>query len=286
VNEGNVNVVENPLPLGEASCGKGEELVLIAGPCVIESDELTREIASRLAEMAERVGAPLVFKASFDKANRTSIDSFRGPGLDEGLATLDRVRDETGLEVTTDIHLPEQAEPAAEVCRILQIPAFLSRQTDLVVAAAVATARHGGVVNVKKPQFLAPEDTRHIVAKCVEAGNQRILLTERGTTFGYGRLVNDMRAIPVMQQLGPPVIFDATHSVQLPGGATTGGQRDMVPLLARAAVAAGCDGVFAETHPDPDSARSDGPNMIPLDQLEMLWMNLLRIREVVQDPLT
>ncbi|MEE3366372.1 MAG: 3-deoxy-8-phosphooctulonate synthase, partial [Planctomycetota bacterium] len=245
-----------------------------------------REIASRLAEMAERVGAPLVFKASFDKANRTSIDSFRGPGLDEGLATLDRVRDETGLEVTTDIHLPEQAEPAAEVCRILQIPAFLSRQTDLVVAAAVATARHGGVVNVKKPQFLAPEDTRHIVAKCVEAGNQRILLTERGTTFGYGRLVNDMRAIPVMQQLGPPVIFDATHSVQLPGGATTGGQRDMVPLLARAAVAAGCDGVFAETHPDPDSARSDGPNMIPLDQLEMLWMNLLRIREVVQDPLT
>ena len=277
-------MVENPLSLGEASCGTGEKLVLIAGPCVIESDALTREIAAKLAEMAERVGAPLVFKASFDKANRTSIDSFRGPGLDEGLAILERVRNETGLVVTTDIHLPEQAEPAAEVCGILQIPAFLSRQTDLVVAAAVATARHGGVVNVKKPQFLAPEDTGHIVAKCVEAGNQRILLTERGTTFGYGRLVNDMRAIPVMQQTGVPVIFDATHSVQLPGGATTGGQRDMVPLLAKAAVAAGCDGVFAETHPDPDSARSDGPNMIPLDELEPLWLKLLQIRDVVQDP--
>ena len=277
-------MVENPLPLGEASCGTGEKLVLIAGPCVIESDALTREIAAKLAEMAERVGAPLVFKASFDKANRTSIDSFRGPGLDEGLAILERVRNETGLVVTTDIHLPDQAEPAAEVCGILQIPAFLSRQTDLVVAAAVATARHGGVVNVKKPQFLAPEDTGHIVAKCVEAGNQRILLTERGTTFGYGRLVNDMRAIPVMQQTGVPVIFDATHSVQLPGGATTGGQRDMVPLLAKAAVAAGCDGVFAETHPDPDSARSDGPNMIPLDELEPLWLKLLQIRDVVQDP--
>jgi 2-dehydro-3-deoxyphosphooctonate aldolase (KDO 8-P synthase) len=284
VNEGNVSVVENPLPLGEASCGTGEQLVLIAGPCVIESDELTREIAMQLARMAERVGAPLVFKASFDKANRTSIDSFRGPGLDAGLATLERVRDETGLVVTTDIHLPEQAEPAAEVCGVLQIPAFLSRQTDLVVAAAAATAKHGGVVNVKKPQFLAPEDTGHIVAKCVDAGNHRVLLTERGTTFGYGRLVNDMRAIPVMQQTGAPVIFDATHSVQLPGGATTGGQRDMVPLLARAAVAAGCDGVFAETHPEPDTARSDGPNMIPLAELENMWVNLLRIRDVVLDP--
>ena len=277
-------MVENPLPLGEASCGAGEQLVLIAGPCVIESDELTREIAMQLARMAERVGAPLVFKASFDKANRTSIDSFRGPGLDAGLATLERVRDETGLVVTTDIHLPEQAAPAAEVCGVLQIPAFLSRQTDLVVAAAAATAKYGGVVNVKKPQFLAPEDTGHIVAKCVDAGNHRVLLTERGTTFGYGRLVNDMRAIPVMQQTGAPVIFDATHSVQLPGGATTGGQRDMVPLLARAAVAAGCDGVFAETHPEPDTARSDGPNMIPLAELEKMWVNLLRIRDVVLDP--
>ena len=276
-------MVENPVAIGDALCGKGGQLVLIAGPCVIESDQSTREIGVRLAEMAERVGAPLVFKASFDKANRTSVDSFRGPGLDEGLATLERVRTETGLVVTTDIHTAEQAEPAAEVCGILQIPAFLARQTDLVVAAAKASARHGGVVNVKKPQFLAPEDTGHIVSKCVEAGNSRVLLTERGTTFGYGRLVNDMRAIPLMQETGAAVIFDATHSVQLPGGATTGGQREMVPVLARAAVAAGCDGVFAETHPDPDSARSDGPNMIPLDELEQLWRGLLRIRDAVQE---
>lgn len=276
-------VVENPVPVGGVACGNGAELLLIAGPCVIESDELTREIAGRLAEMAVRIGAPMVFKASFDKANRTSIDSFRGPGLDEGLATLERIRDETGLVVTTDVHLPEQVEAAAEVCGILQIPAFLARQTDLVVAAAVATARRGGAVNIKKPQFLAPEDIGHIVAKCVEAGNRRVVLTERGTTFGYGRLVNDMRAIPLMQQTGAPVVFDATHSVQLPGGATTGGQREMVPVLARAAVAAGCDGVFAETHPDPDSARSDGPNMIPLDELEQLWRGLLRIREVLRD---
>ena len=278
-----VGVVENPVPIGELSCGAGAGLLLIAGPCVIESDELTREIAGRLAEMAERVGAGLVFKASFDKANRTSLDSYRGPGLETGLATLARVREETGLVVTTDIHSPEQAEPAAEVCGILQIPAFLARQTDLVVAAARATARHGGVVNVKKPQFLAPEDTSHIVAKCVEAGNPRVVLTERGTTFGYGRLVNDMRAIPLMQQTGAAVVFDATHSVQLPGGSTTGGQREMVPVLARAAVAAGCDGVFAETHPDPDSARSDGPNMIRLDELERFWRGLLRIREAVEE---
>ena len=276
-------MVEKPVPVGETACGRGAQLLLIAGPCVIESDGLTREIAGKLAEMADRLGAPLVFKASFDKANRTSIDSFRGPGLDEGLATLARVRDETGLVVTTDIHLPDQAEPAAEVCGILQIPAFLARQTDLVVAAAVATARHGGVVNIKKPQFLAPEDTGHIVTKCVQSGNPRVLLTERGTTFGYGRLVNDMRAIPVMQQTGAAVVFDATHSVQLPGGSSTGGQREMVPLLARAAVAAGCDGVFAETHPDPDSARSDGPNMIPLEELEQFWVGLLRIREAVRD---
>ena len=281
-----VRVVENPVPIGDAVCGEGGQLLLIAGPCVIESDELTREIAGRLAEMAERVGAPLVFKASFDKANRTSIDSFRGPGLDDGLATLDRVRAETGLVVTTDIHGPDQAEPAAEVCGILQIPAFLARQTDLVVAAARATARHGGVVNIKKPQFLAPEDTGHIVAKCVQAGNSRVLLTERGTTFGYGRLVNDMRAIPLMQETGAAVIFDATHSVQLPGGATTGGHREMVPVLARSAVAAGCDGVFVETHPDPDSARSDGPNMIRLDELEQLWRGLLRVREAVEGELT
>ena len=275
-------MVENPVPVGDAACGVGAQLLLIAGPCVIESDELTREIAGRLAELAARMGAPLVFKASFDKANRTSIDSFRGPGLDEGLATLARVRDETGLVVTTDIHLPEQAEPAAEVCGILQIPAFLARQTDLVAAAAVATARHGGVVNIKKPQFLAPEDTGHIVTKCVESGNPRVLLTERGTTFGYGRLVNDMRAIPIMQRIGCPVIFDATHSVQLPGGSTSGGQREMVAPLARAAVACGCDGVFIETHPDPDRALSDGPNMIPLDQLPEIVETLVEFDQLAK----
>ncbi|MFP6770556.1 MAG: 3-deoxy-8-phosphooctulonate synthase [Planctomycetaceae bacterium] len=276
-------MIENPVSIGNATCGRDGDLLLIAGPCVIESDSLTCDIASRLAEMAERVGSPLVFKASFDKANRTSIESFRGPGLVEGLKTLARVRDQTGLVVTTDLHSAEQAEPVAEVCGIVQIPAFLARQTDLVVAAACATARHGGVVNVKKPQFLAPEDTRHIVAKCEQAGSTRVLLTERGTTFGYGRLVNDMRAIPLMQQTGAPVIFDATHSVQLPGGATTGGQREMVAILARAAVAAGCDGLFMETHPDPDAAMSDGPNMIPLDDLEELWKGLLRIRAAVTE---
>ncbi|MBQ18053.1 MAG: 3-deoxy-8-phosphooctulonate synthase [Planctomycetaceae bacterium] len=274
-------VIENPVSIGNATCGRDGDLLLIAGPCVIESDSLTCDIASRLAEMAGRVGSPLVFKASFDKANRTSIESFRGPGLAEGLKTLARVREQTGLVVTTDLHSPEQAEPVAEVCGIVQIPAFLARQTDLVVAASRATTRHGGVINVKKPQFLAPEDTRHIVAKCEQAGSTRVLLTERGTTFGYGRLVNDMRAIPLMQQTGAPVIFDATHSVQLPGGATTGGQREMVAVLARAAVAAGCDGLFMETHPDPDAALSDGPNMIPLDDLEELWTGLLRIREAV-----
>ncbi|MDP7274169.1 MAG: 3-deoxy-8-phosphooctulonate synthase [Planctomycetaceae bacterium] len=274
-------MIENPVSIGNATCGRDGDLLLIAGPCVIESDSLTCDIASRLAEMAGRVGSPLVFKASFDKANRTSIESFRGPGLAEGLKTLARVREQTGLVVTTDLHSPEQAEPVAEVCGIVQIPAFLARQTDLVVAASRATTRHGGVINVKKPQFLAPEDTRHIVAKCEQAGSTRVLLTERGTTFGYGRLVNDMRAIPLMQQTGAPVIFDATHSVQLPGGATTGGQREMVAVLARAAVAAGCDGLFMETHPDPDAALSDGPNMIPLDDLEELWTGLLRIREAV-----
>tara|TARA_B100000029_G_scaffold4476_3_gene5124 strand:- start:363 stop:1220 length:858 start_codon:yes stop_codon:yes gene_type:complete len=279
---GEVSVLENPVPVGEALCGADQPLLLIAGPCVIESDALTRQIADELLAIAERLGSPLVFKASFDKANRTSITSFRGPGLEEGLRTLERVRDECGLVVTTDIHLPTQAEPASEVCGVLQIPAFLARQTDLVVAAAEATSRRGGAVNVKKPQFLAPEDTSHIVSKCEEAGSSRVMLTERGTTFGYGRLVNDMRAIPIMQECGVPVIYDATHSVQMPGGATTGGQRHMVPVLAMSAVAAGCDGVFAETHPDPDSALSDGPNMLALGDMETLWQRLLDVHSAAR----
>jgi 2-dehydro-3-deoxyphosphooctonate aldolase (KDO 8-P synthase) len=258
-------------------------LLLIAGPCVIESEEFVLEVAGRLAEMAAARDLAFVFKSSFDKANRTSIHSYRGPGLDEGLKILSKVRETTGLPVTTDIHEPAQADPAAEVCEILQIPAFLARQTDLICASAQATARHGGVINVKKPQFIAPEDAVHIVNKCVEAGNPNVMLTERGTTFGYGRLVNDMRAIPIMQSLGVPVVFDATHSVQTPGGQTTGGQRGMVAPLARAAVACGCDAVFVETHPNPDDALSDGPNMIPLDELPALIDQLVRLRSLVNE---
>lgn len=275
----------NPVEIGSLRCGRGQPLLFIAGPCVIESQELVLKVARRLAEIRDELGIALVFKSSFDKANRTSVDSFRGPGLKAGLEILARVKAATGLDVLTDVHEPSQAEPAAQVCRILQIPAFLARQTDLVHAVAEATGRTGGVVNIKKPQFLAPEDMVHAVKKCEAFGNPRVLLTERGTTFGYGRLINDMRAIPVMQGLGAPVIFDATHSVQLPGGSTTGGQRQMVSFLARAAVACGCDGLFFETHPDPDRALSDGPNMIPLDEFPRLIRQLLRLREALRDPM-
>jgi 2-dehydro-3-deoxyphosphooctonate aldolase (KDO 8-P synthase) len=271
-------VPSNPVTIRDARCGTGQPLLFIAGPCVIESEELVLDVGRTLADVAERLNVSIVFKSSFDKANRTSIHSYRGPGLERGLEILAKVRDETGLPVTTDIHAPEQAEPAAEVCSILQIPAFLARQTDLIQATAIATARHGGIVNVKKPQFIAPKDCLHIVRKCEESGNANILLTERGTTFGYGRLVNDMRAIPIMQSLGTPVVFDATHSVQTPGGSTTGGQREMVAPLARAAVACGCDAVFLETHPNPDDAKSDGPNMIPLGELPTLIEQLVRLR--------
>ncbi|RPI77648.1 MAG: 3-deoxy-8-phosphooctulonate synthase, partial [Planctomycetaceae bacterium] len=250
---------ENPITIGPYRCGRGAPLLFIAGPCVIESEELAMQVAVRLRELRDELKIPLVFKSSFDKANRTSVSSFRGPGLRRGLEILARVGQQTGLPVLTDVHEIAQAGPAAEVCQILQIPAFLARQTDLVQAVAEATARTGGTINIKKPQFLAPEDMVHAVRKCEHFGNPRVLLTERGTSFGYGRLINDMRAIPVMQSLGTPVVFDATHSVQLPGGAKTGGQRDMVPFLARAAVACGCDAVFFETHPEPDRAQSDGP---------------------------
>ena len=274
---------QNPVQVGKGHCGTAQPLLFIAGPCVIESEQLVLDVGRTLAEMAAKLNVSLVFKASFDKANRTSLESFRGPGLEKGLEILDRVRQDTGLPVTTDIHAPEQADAAARVCDILQIPAFLARQTDLIQAAAEATAKHGGIVNIKKPQFIAPEDTVHIVRKCEESGNSNILLTERGTTFGYGRLVNDMRSIPIMQKMGAPVVFDATHSVQTPGGSTTGGQREMVPCLSRAAVACGCDGVFFETHPDPDNALSDGPNMVPLDDLPRLISDLVRLRSLVNE---
>lgn len=271
---------DNPLKIGNMQCGTGQPLLFIAGPCVIESEQLVLDVAKRLAEWADANDWQLVFKSSFDKANRTSFHSFRGPGLERGLDILAKVRDVTGLPVTTDIHEPQQAESAAKVCQILQVPAFLARQTDLVHSIATACAASGGVVNIKKPQFVAPEDTTHIVKKCEEAGCPRVLLTERGTTFGYGRLVNDFRCIPIMQRSGAPVCYDATHSVQTPGGGTTGGQREMVPTLSRAAVAAGCDAVFVETHPDPDKALSDGPNMVRLSDVPRLLNQLARLRSL------
>jgi 2-dehydro-3-deoxyphosphooctonate aldolase (KDO 8-P synthase) len=272
-----------PVPIGQWRCGRGEPLVFIAGPCVIESEELALRVAETLADAAARHNWRIVFKSSFDKANRTSVDSFRGPGLTKGLEVLAKVRERTGRPVLTDVHEPSQAAPAAEVCQIVQIPAFLARQTDLVEAVAAATGTRGGVVNVKKPQFVAPEDMIHVVKKCEAFGNPRVLLTERGTTFGYGRLINDFRCIPVMQSFGVPVVFDATHSVQIPGGATTGGNRAMVPFLAKAAVAAGCDAVFFETHPNPDQALSDGPNMVPLAELPRLMDQLTRLRRLVHE---
>ncbi len=242
---------KNPATIGPHSCGAGRPLLVIAGPCVLEDEALAMLIAERLKQIAEELHVQLIFKASFDKANRTSIDSYRGPGLKAGLAILDRVKKSTGVPVTTDIHEPHQAAAAAEVCDLLQIPAFLARQTDLLVAAA-KTSR---AVNVKKGQFMAPWDMKHVVGKLEAAGCRNILTCERGTFFGYGRLVNDMRAIPQMQALGTPVVFDATHSVQEPGGlgGTTGGNRVMVEPLARAAVAVGADGLFFETHPEPEN---------------------------------
>jgi 2-dehydro-3-deoxyphosphooctonate aldolase (KDO 8-P synthase) len=271
--------VVQPVAIGKLVCGPRNPLLWIAGPCVIESHELTLSIAEALRQLADRLRLPLVFKASFDKANRTSGKSFRGPGLHEGLRTLEAVKRRTGLPVTTDVHEPSQVVAAAEVCELLQVPAFLARQTDLVQAAG----RTGRAVNVKKGQFMAPWDMRHVVTKMEEVGNRKLLLTERGATFGYGQLVSDMRSIPWMQDLGCPVIFDATHSVQMPGakGDRSGGDRRMVPYLARAAAACGCDGIFLETHPRPDEALSDGPNMVPLDELPALLECCLRIREAI-----
>ena len=271
----------NLVTVGDYLVGDGQPLLFILGPCVMESEDLVLRVADRLAELRDRLGLQIAFKSSFDKANRTSVESYRGPGLQEGLRILELVRLKTGLPTTTDIHEATQAAPCAEVCSILQIPAFLARQTDLIVAAADAAVARNICVNVKKPQFVAPEDTVHAVNKCRARGLQNILLSERGSTFGYGRLVNDFRCVPIMKSFGVPVVYDATHSVQLPGGATTGGQRDMVPPLARAAVAVGCDAVFLETHPDPDHAKSDGPNMVVLDQLESLLRQLTALRETV-----
>jgi len=274
-------VPDNPATIGPYRCGRGQPLLVIAGPCVIESESLVLEVAGVLSELAARLPIRLVFKASFDKANRTSVDSYRGPGLERGLAVLRRVHESTGLPVTTDVHESAQAPAAAEVCALLQIPAFLARQTDLLAAAA----QTGRAVHVKKGQFMAPWDMKHVVAKLEAFGCRNVLLGERGTFFGYGRLVNDMRSIPQMQALGAPVIFDATHSVQEPGGlgGATGGNRAMVEPLARAALALGADGLFFETHPNPDAALSDGPNMVPLDQFGPLLARLVALRLAVEN---
>jgi 2-dehydro-3-deoxyphosphooctonate aldolase (KDO 8-P synthase) len=273
--------VANPVTVGPVTVGRGRPLALIAGPCVMEPNDLTLVIARRLREICGKLGVPLIFKASFDKANRTSKSSFRGPGLHEGLKVFERVKTETGLPVTTDVHESHQAAPIGEVVDLLQIPAFLARQTDLLEAAAAT----GRPLNVKKGQFMAPWDMANVVAKVTSISLSGILLTERGTTFGYGRLVNDFRAIPQMQATGAPVVFDATHSVQLPsagaGGTVTSGEREMVPYLSRAAVAAGADALFLEVHPRPEDALSDGPNALRLDDLEKLLRVCLRIREAI-----
>jgi 2-dehydro-3-deoxyphosphooctonate aldolase (KDO 8-P synthase) len=268
-----------PVRVGSIAVGPGQPLVLFAGPCVIEGRAFTIDLALRLRDLAAALGAPLVFKASYDKANRTAAGSFRGLGLQKGLETLARVKERTGLPVMTDVHSVEEVGVVAAVADVLQIPAFLCRQTDLVYAAAAS----GRVVNVKKGQFLAPEDVRYIVEKA-RAGNAagRVLVTERGTTFGYHRLVVDYQSLPVMRSLGVPVIFDATHSVQLPGAGRgrSGGNRAMVPYLAQAAAAVGCDGVFFEVHPRPSAARSDGPNSITPRTLAALWPRLVDLDRI------
>ena len=262
--------------VGNVRVGAGQPLALIAGQCVMEPGGMTEFLARELLQITQKLGVPLIFKASFDKANRTSKSSFRGPGIEGGLEVFRAIKAETGLPVTTDVHEANQAEQIAKVVDLLQVPAFLARQTDLLEACAAT----GRPVNVKKGQFMAPWDMAHVVAKIDSAGGLGVMLTERGTTFGYGRLVNDMRAIPWMKQLGAPVVFDATHSVQLPsaGQGVTSGEREMVPFLARSAVAAGCDAVFLEVHPEPDKALSDGPNALHLKDLEPLLKQLLAIR--------
>jgi 2-dehydro-3-deoxyphosphooctonate aldolase (KDO 8-P synthase) len=271
--------MENPIAIADFWVGKGD-LVMIAGPCVIESAELTLAVARTLKDYARELVLPLIFKSSYDKANRTSLTSFRGPGLAAGLKILARVQDEVGLPVLSDVHQVADVAPAAEVLDVLQIPAFLCRQTDLVMAAA----QTGKAVNIKKGQFMAPWDMRPVVDKAFSTGNRQVLLTERGAMFGYNNLVVDFRSLPVLRSLGCPVVLDVTHSVQLPGGQGTcsGGQREYIPLLARAGVAAGVDALFMEVHPDPEHALCDGPNSLPLDQVLPLWRDLKALHQLVQ----
>ena len=260
---------------GSVALGGGQPLVLIAGPCVIESDAHATKMAEALARITRQCGIPLIFKASFDKANRTSLGSFRGPGIDKGLKVLAGIKERVGVPILTDIHEANQAGPVAEVADVLQIPAFLSRQTDLIVAAA----KTGRTVNLKKGQFLAPADMKYAIEKVTASGNSQVFVTERGFSFGYNNLVVDMRAFPMLRALGWPVVYDATHSLQLPGGGggVTAGQAEYIEPLAAAAVGAGIDGLFIEVHDDPPRAKSDGQNALPLQRLEPLLRHLLRI---------
>ena len=269
-----------PIQFGGLTVGGGAPLLLVAGPCVIESESHAVDTAIAVRDIARRVGAPYVFKASYDKANRTSAGSFRGPGLREGLRILARVREAAGVPILTDIHEASQAAPVAEVADVLQIPAFLSRQTDLLLAAA----RTGRVVNIKKGQFLAPTDMRHAIAKIVGAGNSRVCVTERGFSFGYNNLVVDMRAFPILRSLGYPVVYDVTHSLQLPGGGdgVTAGQAQFIEPMASAGVAAGIDGIFMEVHERPEQAKSDAQNALRLDLLEPLLTRLVRIHDIAR----
>lgn len=270
-----------PIEFAGLRVGGGAPLLLVAGPCVIESEAHAIDIAQAVREIARRAGVQFVFKASYDKANRTSGRSFRGPGLDEGLRVLGRVREEVGVPILTDIHEPAHAAAAAEVADVLQIPAFLSRQTDLIVAAA----KTGRVVNIKKGQFLAPADMRHAIEKVTATGNSRVIVTERGFSFGYNNLVVDMRAFPILRALGYPVVYDVTHSLQLPGGGdgVTSGQAEFIEPMARAGVAAGVDGVFMEVHENPQQAKSDAQNALRLDLLEPLLGKLVRLHAIAHE---
>jgi 2-dehydro-3-deoxyphosphooctonate aldolase (KDO 8-P synthase) len=270
-----------PVSAGSVSFGSGQPLAFVLGPCVIESERHAIDTAIAVQEIAARVGVPVVFKASFDKANRTSIGSFRGPGLAEGLRVLAKVKERTGLTILTDIHDASQAEPAARVADILQIPAFLSRQTDLIVAAAMT----GRAVNIKKGQFLAPKDMKHAIAKVTDSGNHKVIVTERGVSFGYNNLVVDPRAFPMLRALGYPVIFDVTHSLQVPGAGdgVTAGLAEYIEPMAQAGVAAGVDGVFMEVHEDPSKARSDAANALRLDRLEPLLRRLVALDKIVKN---
>jgi len=266
--------------IGDVKIEPDGGLFVIAGPCVIETEEICLDIAERLLEISQKTGIPIIFKASFDKANRSSIKSYRGPGLQKGLEILAKVKQKTSLAVLTDVHEIQQVWPAAKVVDCLQVPAFLCRQTDLLIACG----KTGKPVNVKKGQFMSPEEMKNAVEKIRSTGNKKILLTERGTFFGYNRLVNDMTAIPAMKKLGCPVVFDATHSTQQPGGlgSATAGTRDMAPVLAKAAVAAGADGLFLEVHTDPKNAKSDAASIVPIEWVEKLLTSCKKIHEITQ----